>query len=96
MELAKEWRTDRYLRRLEALLLVADEKNTLLISGTGDVIEPDGDAMGIGSGGLYAQAAATALLKHAPLGAKEIAMEAMTIASELCVFTNDRITVEEL
>lgn len=96
VELAKEWRTDRYLRRLEALLLVADVKDTLLISGTGDVIEPDGDAMGIGSGGLYAQAAAAALLKHAPLGAKEIALEAMTIAAELCVFTNDRITVEEL
>ena len=96
VELAKEWRTDRYLRRLEALLLVADGTGTLLISGNGDVIEPDGDAMGIGSGGQYAQAAAIALLKHSKLGPKEIAQESLSIAAGICVFTNDRITVEVL
>jgi ATP-dependent HslUV protease subunit HslV len=96
VELAKEWRTDRYLRRLEALLLVADRQDTLLISGTGDVIEPDGDAMAIGSGGQYALAAARALLKHASLPAREVAQEAMAIAAEICVFTNTRVTVEEL
>jgi ATP-dependent HslUV protease subunit HslV len=96
VELAKDWRTDRYLRRLEALLLVADAKTTLLISGNGDVIEPDGDAMGIGSGGQFAYAAALSLLKHSTLGAKEIALEAMATAAEICVFTNDRVSVEEL
>ncbi|MBI5525444.1 MAG: ATP-dependent protease subunit HslV [Deltaproteobacteria bacterium] len=96
VELAKDWRTDKYLRRLEALLLVADARTTLLISGNGDVIEPDGDAMGIGSGGQFAYAAALALLKHSTLGPKEIALEAMATAAEICVFTNDRVSLEEL
>ncbi|MFA6034760.1 MAG: ATP-dependent protease subunit HslV [Myxococcota bacterium] len=91
VELAKEWRTDRYLRRLEALLLVADKTATLLISGTGDVIEPDGDTIAIGSGGNYALAAAEALLKHSTLDAREIAVESMAVA-----FTNDKVTLEEL
>jgi ATP-dependent HslUV protease subunit HslV len=96
VELAKEWRTDRYLRRLEAMLLVADQTTTLLISGNGDVIEPDGDAMGIGSGGQYALSAAEALLKHSTLGPGDIAREAMAIASRICIYTNDKITLEEL
>ena len=96
VELAKEWRTDRYLRRLEALLLVADNTATLLISGNGDVIEPDGNAIAIGSGGNYALAAAEALLKHSTLEAREIAVESMAVAARICVFTNDRVTLEEL
>jgi ATP-dependent HslUV protease subunit HslV len=96
VELAKDWRTDRYLRRLEAMLVVMDSANMLLISGTGDVIEPDEGLIAIGSGGSYALAAARALVKHTPLTAAEIAREALTIASEICVYTNDSIIVEEL
>ena len=96
VELAKEWRTDRSLRHLEALLVVADAKATFLLSGTGDVIEPDEGICAIGSGGPYAVAAARALAKHTKLGAKEIAQEAMHIASETCIYTNDRFTIEEL
>jgi len=96
VELAKDWRTDKYLRRLEALMIAVDEKNIFLISGNGDVIEPDEGVVGIGSGGVAAQAAATALLKHADLGAAEIVAAAMEIAASLCVFTNASITIEEL
>ncbi len=96
VELAKEWRSDRYLRRLEALLLVADVRRTLLISGTGDVIEPDGDAIAIGSGGQVALAAAQALLAHSDLSAREIATEALRIASELDIYTNQQLVVEAL
>lgn len=96
VELAKEWRTDRYLRRLEALLLVGDRTRTLLISGTGDVIEPDGDAIAIGSGGNYALSAARALLKHTELDARTIATEAIRIAAAIDVFTNDNLVVESL
>jgi ATP-dependent HslUV protease subunit HslV len=96
VELAKEWRTDRYLRRLEAMLIVMDATTTLLISGTGDVVEPDEGVIAIGSGGNYALAAARALLKHTQLTATEIAREALTIASQICVYTNENIVVEEL
>lgn len=96
VELAKEWRTDRFLRRLEALLIVADKTSTLLLSGTGDVIEPDEGVIAIGSGGSYALAAARALLRHTELGAVPIAKEALLIASEICVYTNASILVEEL
>jgi ATP-dependent HslUV protease subunit HslV len=96
VELAKDWRTDRVLRRLEALLLVADHERTLLLSGTGDVIEPDGDAAAIGSGGAYALAAARALLEATPLSAREIAERALTIAGEICIYTNGSRTFEEL
>ena len=97
VELAKEWRTDRVLRRLEALLLVADSTNILLISGNGEVIEPDGGAAAIGSGGFYALAAARAMMKHAlDMAAGELAREALTIAADICVYTNHNICVEEL
>lgn len=97
VELAKEWRTDRVLRRLEALLLVADSTNILLISGNGEVIEPDGGAAAIGSGGFYALAAARAMMKHAPdMAVGELAREALTIAADICVYTNHNICVEEL
>jgi ATP-dependent HslUV protease subunit HslV len=96
VELAKEWRTDRSLRHLEALLLVADAKSTFLLSGNGDVIEPDDGICAIGSGGPYALSAARALAKHTKLGAKEIAQEAMRIASEICIFTNANFSIEEL
>jgi len=96
VELAKDWRTDRLLRRLEALLLVADRDHIFILSGTGDVIEPDGGVAAIGSGGPYAEAAAKALVKHTDLSALEIAKEAMLIASEICIYTNDRIVIEEL
>jgi len=96
VELAKEWRTDRSLRHLEALLIVADAKSTFLLSGNGDVIEPDDGLCAIGSGGPYALAAARALLKHSKLTAKEIAQEAMRIASEICIFTNANFSIEEL
>lgn len=96
VELAKDWRTDRYLRRLEALLLVGDDKHTLLVSGTGDVIEPDGDIIAIGSGGNYATAAAKALRKHTDLSAYEIATEAIQVASEIDIYTNDNLVVEVL
>jgi len=96
VELVKDWRTDRVLRRLEALLLVVDREQSLIISGSGDVIEPDGGAVAIGSGGAYALAAARALLRHSQLSAREIALESMKIASEICLYTNDQIVVEEL
>ena len=102
VELAKDWRTDRYLRRLEALLIVADADTTLMISGIGDVIEPaqEGDEPGgiiaIGSGGNYAQAAALALYRNTDMGAEDIVREAMRIAADICVFTNDRLTMETL
>jgi ATP-dependent HslUV protease subunit HslV len=96
VELAKDWRTDRYLRRLEAMLIVMDETTTLLLSGTGDVIEPDDGIIAIGSGGNYALAAARALAKHTQLSAAEVAREALAIAGEICVYTNDSITVEEI
>ena len=96
VELAKDWRTDRALRRLEALLLVADAKETLLLSGTGDVIEPEDGIAAIGSGGSYALAAARALLRHTELTAREIAEEALRVAASICLYTNDQISVEEL
>jgi ATP-dependent HslUV protease, peptidase subunit HslV len=96
VELAKEWRTDRVLRHLEALLLVADVHNTYLVSGNGDVIEPDESVAAIGSGGPFAKAAATALIENTKLGAKEIAEKAMQIAGEICIYTNETITYEEL
>ena len=96
VELAKEWRTDRVLRRLEALLAVADRKNSFLLSGTGDVIEPDDGIIGIGSGGPYATAAARALLAHTNLPARAIVEEAMAVAATLDVYTNDRVTLLEL
>jgi len=96
VELAKDWRTDRLLRRLEALLIVADSDHTLILSGNGDVIEPDDGIAAIGSGGPYAQAAAQALVTHASLSAVEIVKEAMAIASDICIYTNERVTIEEL
>ncbi|MGH8063775.1 MAG: ATP-dependent protease subunit HslV [Candidatus Entotheonellia bacterium] len=96
VELAKDWRTDRALRRLEALLAVADLEHSFIVSGTGDVIEPDDGIIGIGSGGGFALSAARALIKHSDLSAREIVAEAMLIASEICIFTNAQITVEEL
>ncbi len=96
VELAKEWRTDRYLRRLEALLLVGDRERTLLISGTGDVIEPDGDAIAIGSGGNFALAAARALLENTELDARTIATKALTIAAGIDIYTNTNLVVETL
>lgn len=96
VELAKDWRTDRYLRRLEAMLVVMDAETTLLISGTGDVIEPDEGVLAIGSGGSYALAAARALMRHSELSAKEVAEQSLTIAGEICVYTNDQIVVEVL
>ncbi len=96
VELAKDWRTDRVLRRLEALLLVADRERTLLLSGTGDVIEPDGDAASIGSGGPYALAAARALLEATALSAREIAERALAIAGDICIYTNGSRSFEEL
>lgn len=96
VELAKDWRTDRMLRRLEALLSVADETASLVISGNGDVIEPEHDVIAIGSGGSFAEAAARALMQNTELGARDICEKALTIASEICVFTNNHFTVEEL
>ncbi len=96
VELAKEWRTDKMLRHLEALLLVSDQHQTLVISGTGDVIEPDDGVIAIGSGGPYAQAAAKALLKFTTLPLKTIAEEAMKLAAEICVYTNEEIVMEYL
>ncbi len=95
-ELAKEWRTDRALRRLEALMIVADAKNSLLVSGTGDVIQPTDGIIGIGSGGNYAVAAARALRAHSQLGASEIVREALSIAADIDIYTNKNIVVEEL
>jgi len=96
VELAQEWRTDRVLRRLEALLITADQEDLLLVSGTGEVIEPDDGVIAIGSGGAYAHAAAKALTKYTDLSAKEVAKEAILIASQICVYTNDKIVLEEL
>jgi ATP-dependent HslUV protease subunit HslV len=96
VELAKDWRTDRSLRHLEAVMIVADDKNTFLISGTGDLIEPDDGIIGIGSGGAFALAAARAMNKFTNLSAKEIAQQAMQIAGEICIFTNESISIEEL
>lgn len=96
IELAKDWRLDKALRRLEALLIVADKDSSFLISGTGDVVEPDDGILAIGSGGAYALAAARALLKHTDLSAKDIALESMRITADICVYTNDQITAEEL
>ena len=96
VELAKDWRTDRILRRLEALLIVADKENMLVISGTGDVIEPDEGVASIGSGGPYALAAARALIRYSDLDARTMAEEAMRIAASICIYTNDRIVLEEL
>jgi ATP-dependent HslUV protease subunit HslV len=96
VELAKDWRTDKFLRRLEALLVVADRERIYLISGTGDVIEPDGDAIGIGSGGSYALAAARALMRWTELDARTVAERALAIAAEICIYTNDQLTIEEL
>jgi ATP-dependent HslUV protease subunit HslV len=96
VELAKDWRTDKYLRRLEAVLLAVDSEHLFLISGNGDVIEPDEGVLGIGSGGAYAQAAAIALIHHTELDARSIADAAMRIAASLCIYTNEDITIEEL
>jgi len=95
VELAKDWRTDKYLRRLEALMAIGDKENSFIISGTGDVLEPEGDAIGIGSGGNYALAAAKVLL-DTDLSAEEIAKKSIKIASEICVFTNDNIKIEKI
>ncbi|MGC9323175.1 MAG: ATP-dependent protease subunit HslV [Desulfomonilia bacterium] len=96
VEMGKDWRTDRVLRRLEALMIVADTTKTFLLSGTGDVVEPDDDVCGIGSGGLYAVAAAQALIRFTEFSAREIAEKAMDIASDLCIYTNKAIVFEEL
>ncbi len=96
VELAKEWRTDRVLRHLEALLLVADTEKTYIVSGNGDVIEPDNDIAAIGSGGPFATASATALIENTKMSAREIAEKAMTIAGHICIYTNDKFIFEEL
>jgi ATP-dependent HslUV protease subunit HslV len=96
VELAKEWRTDRALRRLEAMLVVADAHATFLLSGTGDLIEPDDGVVGIGSGGAYAASAARALARHTDFDARRIVEIAMGLAAEICIYTNDRLTIEEL
>jgi ATP-dependent HslUV protease, peptidase subunit HslV len=97
VELAKDWRTDRVLRQLEAVMIVADAEKSFLVSGTGDLLQPDDDGLlAIGSGGNFALSAARALLRHTALTANEIAREAMRIAAELCIYTNDRLTLEEL
>jgi ATP-dependent HslUV protease subunit HslV len=96
VELAKDWRMDRALRQLQAFMIVADAEHTLILSGTGDVVEPDDGVAAIGSGGPYAQAAAKALIKYTDLAASDIVKESMLIASEICIYTNDRIAIEEL
>jgi ATP-dependent HslUV protease subunit HslV len=96
VELARDWRTDRLLRRLEAMLIVADRKTTFLLSGTGDLIEPDDGIVAVGSGGPYAMAAARALVRHSTLDARRIVEEAMTIAADICIYTNANLTIEEL
>jgi ATP-dependent HslUV protease, peptidase subunit HslV len=96
VELAKDWRTDRALRHLEAVMIVADDKATFLISGTGDLIEPDDGIVGIGSGGAFALAAARALNTYTELSAREIVQEAMQIAASICIYTNDKISIEEI
>ena len=96
VELARDWRTDRLLRRLEAMLIVADKHSTFLLSGTGDLIEPDDGIVAVGSGGPFAMAAARALVRHSQLDARQIATEAMRIAADICIYTNSNLTVEEL
>lgn len=96
VELAKDWRTDKMLRRLEAMMIAVDKKSSLLLSGSGDVIESDDGILAIGSGGSFAQAAATALIKHADLDAETIAREAMSIAASICVYTNHNVVVEKV
>jgi ATP-dependent HslUV protease subunit HslV len=96
VELARDWRTDRLLRRLEAMLIVADRDSTFLLSGTGDLIEPDDGVVAVGSGGSYAMAAARALVQHSTLDARQIAQEAMRIAADICIYTNPHLTIEEL
>jgi ATP-dependent HslUV protease subunit HslV len=96
VELARQWRTDKALRHLEALLLIADEADTLIVSGNGDVIEPDEPVAAVGSGGSFAVAAATALLENTKMSAREVAEAAMHIAAKICIYTNDKITIEEL
>jgi len=96
VELAKDWRTDRVLRRLEALLIAADRETLLVLSGAGDIIEPDDNVIAIGSGGLYALAAARVLMRHTTLAARTIAEEAMRVAASICIYTNDTFTIEEL
>ena len=96
VELAKDWRTDRVLRRLEALLIAADREALLVLSGSGDIIEPDDDVIAIGSGGNYALAAARVLMKHTQLDARTIAEEAMRVAASICIYTNDQLVIEEL
>ncbi|WP_296806992.1 ATP-dependent protease subunit HslV [Thiocapsa sp.] len=96
VELAKDWRTDRMLRRLEALLCIADAQTSLIISGTGDVVEPENDLMAIGSGGSFAQAAARALLENTELGAREIVEKGLNIAADICIYTNHNLVLEEL
>ncbi|GAB4331051.1 MAG: ATP-dependent protease subunit HslV [Flammeovirgaceae bacterium] len=97
VELAKEWRTDRYLRKLEAMLIAANNENLFIISGTGDVLEPDHNIAAIGSGSMYAQSAALALLKHAPqLSAEDIVRESLNIAADICIYTNHNLTIEVL
>ena len=96
VELAKDWRTDRYLRRLEAMMIVADKDVSLLISGTGDVIEPDDGILGIGSGGPYAISAAKALIKNTDFNAEKIAVEALNIAAEICIYTNQNVVIEKI
>ena len=95
VELAKDWRTDKYLRRLEALMAIADKDNSFIISGTGDVLEPEGDVIGIGSGGNYALAAAKVLM-DSELSAEEVAKKAIQVASEICVFTNNNLQIEKI
>jgi len=94
--LAKDWRTDRYLRKLEAMMIVADAERTLIISGNGDVLEPDEGVAAIGSGGAYAKAAAVSLVRHSPLAARHCAEEAMKVAADICVYTNNSFTIESL
>ena len=96
VELARDWRSDRLLRRLEAMLVVADKRSTFVLSGTGDLIEPDDGIVAVGSGGPFALAAARALARHSQLDAKQIATEAMTIAADICIYTNPHLTIEEL
>lgn len=96
VDMAKDWRTDRTLRRLEAMLIVADVEATLMISGTGDVMEPENEVMAIGSGGSFAQSAALALVRHAQLSAEDIVRESLKIAADICIYTNDHLTIESL
>ena len=95
MELAKDWRTDKYLRRLEALMAIGDKEKSFIISGTGDVLEPEGDVIGIGSGGNYALAAAKVLM-DTDMSAEEIAKKSIKVASDICVFTNDNLSMEKI